>query len=58
MKNSINRHYEKLPWSLIPMHPVVDDTVAAPVDPCISQRPFTESDFEGKKHYQILTHNT
>lgn len=30
------------------MHPVVDDNVAAPVDPCIPQRPFTELDFEGK----------
>lgn len=42
-------HYEKLPWSLIPMHPVVDDGHAAPVDPCIPQRPFTELDFEGEK---------
>lgn len=31
------------------MHPVVDDGHAAPVDPCIPQRPFTESDFEGKQ---------
>lgn len=36
------------------MHPVVDDNVAAPVDPCIPQRPFTELDFEGKHHLMKL----
>ncbi|KAL7044697.1 hypothetical protein ACKWTF_002028 [Chironomus riparius] len=48
-----SKHYEKLPWTLIPMHPVVDDNVAAPVDPCIPQRPFTELDFEGHRAHTV-----
>lgn len=40
-------HYEKLPWTLVPMHPVSDDLIAAPIDPGIPQRSFTEKDFEG-----------
>lgn len=44
-------HYEKLPWSLVPMHPVsTDDPTAAPIDPGMPQRTFTEKDFEGMKH--------
>ena len=39
------------------MHPVVDDNVAAPVDPCIPQRPFTESDFEGELTNNLLIWN-
>ena len=30
------------------MHPVADDPIAAPIDPGIPQRSFTEKDFEGK----------
>lgn len=30
------------------MHPVADDAVAAPIDPGIPQRSFTEKDFEGE----------
>lgn len=41
-------HYEKLPWTLVPMQPVVDEPLAAPIDPGIPQRSFTEKDFEGK----------
>lgn len=31
------------------MHPVTDDPIAAPIDPGIPQRSFTEKDFEGEK---------
>lgn len=30
------------------MHPVADDHIAAPIDPGIPQRSFTEKDFEGE----------
>lgn len=45
---NFRHHYEKLPWTLVPMHPVADDAVAAPIDPGIPQRSFTEKDFEGE----------
>lgn len=49
-------HYEKLPWTLVPMHPVSDDPIAAPIDPGIPQRSFTEKDFEGEKSWILWAH--
>ncbi|CRK93510.1 CLUMA_CG007044, isoform B [Clunio marinus] len=46
-------HYEKLPWTLVPMHPVSDDPIAAPIDPGIPQRSFTEKDFEGHRAHTV-----
>lgn len=31
------------------MHPVIDEPHAAPIDPGIPQRSFTEKDFEGER---------
>lgn len=35
------------------MHPVSDDPIAAPIDPGIPQRSFTEKDFEGELGSEI-----
>lgn len=38
------------------MHPVQDDPIAAPIDPGIPQRSFTEKDFEGEFDGDSIVH--
>lgn len=54
--SAYRHHYEKLPWTLVPMHPVQDDPIAAPIDPGIPQRSFTEKDFEGEFDGDSIVH--